>query len=302
MNEKQKNIAASIRQRLFNYAKENGLDFNLLLIRFANERLLYRLSISEHKNKFLLKGATLFTIWFDAPHRPTKDIDLLGFGSNEIVDLEKVFTEICRIEVEDGLLFDLENLKGIEIKEGEEYQGVRISSLAFLGKARINWQVDIGFGDAVTPEAKMIEMPTLLDLPAPELKIYPKETVVAEKFEAMVKLGILNSRMKDFWDLQVLVKEFEFESESLQEAILTTFERRKTKFPTDLPVALTEEFINDTGKQYQWKAFTEKNKFEDVSLDSVINLLKMFFKPLIGSVEQNRSLKAIWKKNKWLKK
>jgi predicted nucleotidyltransferase component of viral defense system len=283
MKEKKKNIAASVRQKLANYAKENDLDFNLLLYRFANERFLYRLSISEYKDQFLLKGATLFTIWFDAPHRPTRDIDLLGFGSNEIADIEEIFIELCRIETEDGLLMDAESVKGIEIKEGEEYQGVRISLLAFLGKARINLQVDVGFGDAVMPKAEMIKIPTVLALPAPELRAYQKETVIAEKFEALVKLGMLNSRMKDFWDLYILIGEFEFDQKLLQKAIKATFERRQTTLTDKLPIALTEEFINDKGKQTQWNAFLRKNKLKQISLELVIDSLKEFFQPIIDS-------------------
>ncbi len=287
MNEKQKNIAASVRQKLANYAKENDLDFNLLLYRFGNERLLYRLSISEYKNQFLLKGATLFTVWFNAPHRPTRDIDLLGFGSNKIADIEKIFVEICSIETEDGLRLDTKSIKGTEIKEGEEYQGVRISLLAFLGKARINLQVDVGFGDTVTPKAEITKIPTVLDLPAPKLKAYPKETVLAEKFEAMVKLGLLNSRMKDFWDVYLMIGEFDFDKTLLQKAIRATFERRQTKLPISLPLALTKEFADDPGKQIQWNAFLRKNKLDEIKLESVIDLLRDFFEPIVKSFSTN---------------
>lgn len=169
MTEK-KNIAASVHQRLKNVADKSGDEFNLLLRRFANERWLYRLSISEYRERFLLKGASLFTLWFDAPHRPTKDLDLLGFGSSEIKDVEKVFAEICETESEDSLTFDSESIKGSEIKEGQEYQGLRILFAAFLGKARIGLQVDVGFGDAVTPAAQTVEFPTVLDFPSPGLK------------------------------------------------------------------------------------------------------------------------------------
>lgn len=231
-----KNIAASIHQRLKNLLNETGEEFNLLLRRFANERWLYRLSISEYKDRFLLKGASLFTLWFNTPHRPTRDVDLLGFGSSGIADMEKIFKEICAVETEDGLIFKPETVKGGEIKEGQEYQGVRITFMALLGTAQIKLQVDVGFGDAVTPEAETIEFPTVLDFPKPRLKAYPKETVVAEKFEAMVKLGMLNSRMKDFWDLRLMISAFEFDGTILQQAIETTFERRQTVFPENLPL------------------------------------------------------------------
>lgn len=167
----------------------------------------------------LVKGASLFTFWFEHPHRPTRDVDLLGLGSSEIADVERVFRLICATEAEDGLRFDAGNVKGAEIKEGQEYRGVRITLTAFLGKARISLQIDVGFGAAVTPPAETVNFPTVLNFPAPRLLVYPKETVVAEKFEAMVKLGMLNSRMKDLWDLQILICEFDFDGATLQKAI-----------------------------------------------------------------------------------
>ena len=300
MTTEKKNLAASVHQRLYNYAKANGEDFNLLLVRFANERWLYRLSISTHKNRFLLKGASLFTLWFNVPHRPTRDIDLLGFGSNEIVGIEKAFTEICQIKADDGLEFRPETIKGSEIKEGEEYQGVRVSFLALLGNARISLQVDVGFGDAVTPKATSVAFPTVLDFPAPKLKAYPKETVVAEKFEAMVKLGMLNSRMKDFWDLRLMVSEFEFDGAIVQAAIQATFARRQTAFPTQAPLALTDEFSNDKGKQTQWSAFLRKNRLDNSKgLSEVIDLLRAFFLPIIESTQEGREFAAQWLSGKW---
>jgi predicted nucleotidyltransferase component of viral defense system len=209
--EKKKNIAASVRAKLKNKAKERQVEFQNLLVRFGNERLLYRLSQSEYQKSFMLKGASLFTIWTGEPHRPTKDMDLLGFGKNDIPTLENIFREICAIDGEDGLEFFAESIKGAEIRAEKTYQGVRITMLASLDGARIPLQIDIGFGDAVTPTAKTETIETILDLPKPQLRIYPKETVIAEKFEAMVKLGIGNSRMKDFWDVQFLIKNFEFE-------------------------------------------------------------------------------------------
>lgn len=300
MTEKNKNIVASIRQRLNNYAKGNGEDFNRLLTRFANERFLYRLSISEYKDRFLLKGASLFTLWFNAPHRPTRDVDLLGFGSSEITDIEKVFREICAVESADGLIFNAESVKGADIKEGQEYQGVRILFSVLLGTARIRLQFDVGFGDAVTPKAETVAFPTVLDFPAPELRAYPKETVVAEKFEAMVKLGITNSRMKDFWDLRFMISEFEFDGEILQAAIRATFERRQTAFPIDLPLALTDEFVEDAQKQMQWKAFLRKNKLEDFTeFRETIQLLAHFFLPIIESLRKDETFKATWVSMDW---
>jgi predicted nucleotidyltransferase component of viral defense system len=287
MTEKKKNLSASVHQRLSNYAKTSNEDFNQLLVRFCNERFLYRLSRSEYNDRFLLKGASLFTLWFNVPHRPTRDIDLLGFGSSEIADIEKIFRDICAVESEDGLYFDSKSVKGADIKEGQEYQGVRITLLVLLGKSRINLQIDIGFGDAVSPQAETVEFPTVLDFPKPKLQAYPKETAVAEKFEAMVKLGLTNSRMKDFWDLDVLIREFEFDDETIKTAVAATFERRRTAFPNDLPVALTAEFYLDRTKQIQWQAFIRKNKLDGAKdLEEIINSLKEFFSPIIESLNK----------------
>ena len=300
MTAEKKNIAASVHQLLKNQANENGEDFNLLLIRFANERLLYRLSLSKYQDRFLLKGASLLNLWFDTPHRPTRDIDLLGFGSNEIPDIEKIFSDICKVQSEDGLIFHPETVKGYNIKEGEEYQGVRVLFLAFLGNARMSLQIDVGFGDVVTPNAEMVDYPTILDFPAPQLQAYPKETVLAEKFEAMVKLGIANSRMKDFWDLRLIISEFEFDGYMVQKAVQATFARRQTTFPKDLPLALTEEFAKDIGKQTQWKAFLRKNKLDNSDdLDKIIDFLSNFFLPIIKASNQNILLNARWQKESW---
>lgn len=299
MTEK-KNLAASVHQRLKNVAAASGEDFNYLLRRFANERWLYRLSASAHRDRFLLKGASLFTLWFDQPHRPTRDLDLLGFGAPNIVRLETVFREICEIAASDGLTFDPASVKGGEIKEGQEYQGIRLLFAAFLGAARINLQVDVGFGDAVTPGAETIQFPTLLEFPAPELRAYPKETVMAEKFEAMVKLGISNSRMKDFWDLQTMIGEFEFDGATVQRAIAATFERRRTILPTRLPLVLTDEFADDKSKQTQWNAFVRKNKLANApNLAATINSLQAFFRAFIESAAQQKTLTARWQHGRW---
>lgn len=287
--EKKKNIAASVRAKLKNKAKEKGVEFQNLLVRFGNERLLYRLSRSEYQKSFMLKGASLFAIWTGEPHRPTKDMDLLGFGKNDIPTLENIFKEICAIDGEDGLEFFSESIKGAEIRAEKTYQGVRITLLASLDGARIPLQVDIGFGDAVTPTAKTETIETILDLPKPQLRIYPKETVIAEKFEAMVKLGIGNSRMKDFWDVQFLIKSFEFEGELLQKAIRATFANRQTAVPEKLPVALTETFTKSSDVIADWKAFIKRGKITtDTDFDLLIANLREFFAPIIEA-EANRA-------------
>ena len=294
-------MPASVRAKLQNIKDKTGEDFQLLLMRFAAERLLYRLSISSHKDKFLLKGAALFNVWFNEPHRPTKDVDLLGRGANDIPSLEAVFREICRIEAQDGLEFPLETLKGSLIREEEVYQGVRITLTALLGKARIPLQIDVGFGDAVTPKPKKETLPTLLDLPAPKIKLYPKETVVAEKFEAMVKLGIGNSRMKDFWDVNYLIGKLEFEGEILQAAIKATLKNRQTVFPNELPLALTDEFAENPAIILRWNGFIKRNKISnDTDFAEIIENLRRFYAPIINAIEINQEFNKIWKiENYW---
>lgn len=300
MTADKKNLAASVRQRLYNAAKANGEDFNLMLIRYANERWLYRLSVSEYKDKFYLKGASRLNLWFGKPHRPTRDIDLLGFGSSEIADIKAIFVEICGIEFSDGLEFQSETVKVGEIRSAAVYTGLRAKFLAFLGTARITVQVDIGFGDAVTPMAEPITIPALLEFPEPNLLGYPKETVIAEKFEAMVKLGIANSRMKDFLDLKLLIAEFEFDGAILQQALMATFERRQTRFPTDLPLALTEEFAADKSKQTQWSSFLRTTGLDDSDdLKEITDFLAVFFLPLIKASREEKKFNCVWNLKKW---
>ena len=237
----------------------------------------------------------------NTPHRPSHDIDLLGYGSNDEKDIQDIVSNICRIEFEDGLIFDSESIRTVEIKEGEEYQGVRVLFDVFLGKARISVQIDVGFGDAVTPNPITVDFPTLLDFPAPKLNVYPKETVTAEKFEAMVKLGMTNSRMKDFWDLYKLITEFEFNSLILTEALVATFDRRKTDFPTELPIALTADFADDPRKLTQWNAFIQKNGLESLKLEKLIEKLTEFFEPIIDSADSKKKLDARWTGKSWSK-
>ncbi len=289
------NLSASIRAKLQNIKEKTGEDFQLLLMRFATERLLYRLSISSHKNKFLLKGAALFNVWFNEPHRPTKDIDLLGSGENNIPTIEKIFREICQIQYPDGLEFSIETLQGSLIREEEIYQGVRITLTVMLAKARIPLQIDVGFGDAVTPKPKIETLPTLLGLPAPKLKLYPKETVVAEKFEAMVKLGIGNSRMKDFWDVNYLTKKFEFDGKVLQKAITATFKNRQTDFPNKLPLALTVEFATNQAILLRWNGFIKRNKItKDIDFAKIIENLRNFYEPIIKANKNEQEFTKIW--------
>lgn len=290
-------IAASVRQRLLNMSRDQGEDFQLVLTRFVLERLLYRLSRSEFRDQFILKGAMLFSLWGGTPHRATRDIDLLGFGESAVARLVMIFQAICLTQVEeDGVAFLPESVKGNEIREDQEYDGMRIMFEARLGKACISVQVDIGFGDAVTPEADLAEYPTTLDFPAPYLRIYPRETVVSEKFQAMVSLGMANSRMKDFYDLWIMGKTFPFNGGILAEAIVATFARRNTPLPVILPMALTAEFSEDPSKQTQWQAFIRRNQLSpaDLSLPAVVTEIREFLQPLLDARAQGDAFEFRW--------
>jgi len=273
-----RNLAASIRARLKNVADARKQDFNLVLTHYGLERLLYRLSVSPHAPDFLLKGALLFSLWYDIPHRPTRDADLLGFGPDDIGSVVAVFQDICRIASEDGIEFDPQQVVGSEIRKDAGYGGVRIEILAKLDGARLKLQVDIGFGDAVTPAPEAIEYPVLLnDLPSPQLRAYPKYTVVAEKFHAICLLGLANSRMKDYFDLWILLGEGTLDPGEMKRAIETTFARRKMAMPAVIPVGLSDGFAADAGKQAQWQAFLRKNRLGLLAMADVVKRLRDTF-------------------------
>jgi hypothetical protein len=274
-----KNIGASVRQRLLNKARETERPFSELLQYFAMERFLYRLSKSEYADKFVLKGALMLTAWNAPLLRPTMDIDLLGRIGNDIGAMAAIVREICarRVEPDDGLVFDAATVKAERIAEAAEYEGVRIRFRATLDAARIQMQLDVGFGDIVVPAAVATIYPTILDLPAPHLLAYSRETAIAEKFEAMVKLGELNSRMKDFFDIWLLSGSFDFDGSRLREAIEMTFKRRGTALPKPEPIALTPEFSFNPQKQAQWAGFIRRMKLHDVpSLPEIVDGLKEF--------------------------
>jgi hypothetical protein len=282
-----RNISASVRDRLLNKARTEKLDFNLLLTRYALERMLYRLSISKQRDQFLLKGALLFDLWFDVPHRPTHDADFLGFGSAEIPHIEEIFRDICRIEVEDGIAFQPDTVKAAEIRKEANYAGIRVTLLGMLDKARCPVQADIGFGDAVVPVPDEVDYPVILgEMPGPHLHVYPRYTVVAEKLEALTSLGMLNSRMKDYFDLWVLVRYSEFDMQVLIRAVAATFERRQTRIPNGVPVGLSDEFANDSLKEKQWNAFLRKNSIAPKPLSEVVTDLRDFLMPVLASASQ----------------
>ena len=269
------NRAASIRARLKQHPDTLKQDFNLTLTQYGLERLLYRLSVSEHAPNFLLKGALLFQLWYGQSHRPTRDADLLGFGPDDVPTLVGVFRTICSIAVDDGIVFDPESVAGTEIRKDAGYGGVRIDLRATLDGARLALQIDIGFGDAVTPAAQPVTYPTLLaDVPAPTLRAYPKATVVAEKLHAVTVLGMTNTRMKDFFDLWILLHDTTLDDAELQRAIEATFTRRQTAMPAAQPIGLSDAFAEDATKQVQWRAFLKKNRLQAMDLGDVISYVR----------------------------
>ena len=255
MPDRPRNVGASVRQRLLNLAHARGQPMELLLTRYALERLLHRLSLSPHRERFMLKGAMLLATWFDEPHRATRDVDLLGFGDAAEDALLATFREIMAVELDDGVGFDLKGLRIEAVREEVEYGGSRLRTTAALAGARIPITVDIGFGDAVEPGVEYIDLPVLLDMPSPHLRAYPPETVIAEKFHATVALGRANSRMKDYYDVWIPLSTFQLEPERMRRAIVATFARRNTVIPPEVPDGLSDAFATDLGKQRQWDAF-----------------------------------------------
>jgi predicted nucleotidyltransferase component of viral defense system len=271
-----RNIGASVRARLLSLAKERNQPFDLLLTRYVLERLLYRLSETRHRDQFALKGAILMTTWFDDPLRPTRDLDLLGFGAADPRAMIGVFREICAVEADDGVRFDAGSVTLDHFRERQEYGGFRTKIAATVDGARVRAFIDIGFGDAIEPGLVEIELPVLLDLPAPRLRTYSRETVIAEKFHAMVLLGLANTRMKDFYDIWALTRSYDFTGDRLARAIAATFARRKTAIPRETPEALTQAFVQQPGKLEQWAEFVAEVGGERPSLNAVIDDLAAF--------------------------
>jgi predicted nucleotidyltransferase component of viral defense system len=274
-----RDMDASVRARLLNYAKARRQPFDLVLTRFALERLLYRLSITMYKDRFVLKGAMLMTTWFDDPHRPTRDLDLLGIGDPDPEAMLGIFREICAVKADDGIVFDVAGLTIDRIREEQEYGGLRIKTTATISAAKVRVMIDIGFGDAIEPGLTEMDLPVLLDFPAPHLRAYARETVIAEKFQAAVALGRANSRMKDLYDIWLLSRTHEFKGDGLARAIAATFARRKTEIPSAPPDALTRAFAEDPAKIQQWNSFVEEVAFQPGSLAEVVDDLAAFLMP-----------------------
>ena len=286
-----------MRARLLTLAQRKGTDFQLMLTRYALERFLYRLSVSRYGNRFILKGAMLLTIWLDDPFRPTRDLDLLGFGDSEIVEIEAIFREICGGEVpDDGAIFDAADLRAEPIRDDTEYGGVRVQTRAMIAGAHVSIRIDIGFGDAVTPGPAEIDYPVLLDAPTPRLRTYPKETVIAEKFEAVVALGFTNSRMKDFYDLWMMTRHFDFDGKALAAAIRATFDRRGTEIPSHTPIGLSEAFAVAPEKMTQWLAFIRRDRLgaDAETLAEVIAKLRDFLLPVALVARDDSTLPQTW--------
>jgi len=259
MTQQRKNVGASVRDRLLQLARNRREDFQLVLLRYANERLLYRLSQTPHAAHFVLKGATLFTIWTEKPHRATRDLDLLGTGRRDAAAIREVFAETLAVTgPDDGVRFDSRTVVIQPIAANRDFGGHRVLLRAHVTTAEVRLQIDIGFGCPVTPGPVTVELPSLLGFPAPRVLAYPRETVVAEKLEAMVKRGLANSRMKDFHDVAMLAEQFAFAGPILLQAVRATFASRQTAIPTSDPTALTPAFYADPAKLMQWAGFVRK--------------------------------------------
>ena len=290
-------IAASVRARLTDQARKRGDDVQLVLLRFAIERLIFRLAQSKYRDQFILKGAMLFSLWAPVPYRSTGDLDLLGEGDPTASRFVKIFREICTSTVpDDGVVFDGDSVTAEQARPDTDDQGVLVELNATLAGARLRLRIDIGFGDIVTPEAQTVDYPSLLDFPKPRLRAYPPETVVAEKLEAIVTLGMRNSRMKDFLDIFVIAKTFPFEGAILLQAVASTFARRKTMAPVETPVALTAAFTKDSTKQTQWRAFLGRSKIElaPESLSEVVSFVKVFVAPILIAARDGVKFNKAW--------
>ena len=291
---KPKNTAASVRQRLLNLSKSERRPFQEVLQYYAMERFLYRLSMSPHGGKFVLKGALMLRAWRAPEVRPTMDIDVLGKASNEQAAVVRQIQEMLAVEVEpDGIDFDAATVQGERITEDADYAGIRIRFRGTLESARINMQVDVGFGDVVFPEPEAIVLPTLLDFPAPALQGYSRESTIAEKFEAMVSFGELNSRMKDFFDIWLLSRTFDFDGNNLAEAIKRTFDRRGTELPETI-TAFTPEF--SAVKQVQWRAFVRRLRDDSMIPDfaAVVSAMATFLSPIAQALLTGAPMPNRW--------
>jgi predicted nucleotidyltransferase component of viral defense system len=290
-------IAHSVRQRLLNIARETGQDYNRILVRYSLERLLYRLSVSEFSDRFILKGAMLFVVWADQQYRATQDLDLLGIGSNSPQQVADSFRQIAEVlpQTPDGMAYISETITAGLIREDMKYEGVRIRMDSRLGNARIPLSIDVGFGDSITPPPTSGQYPVLLEAPAPVLRMYQRETAIAEKLHAMVERGVLNSRMKDFADIWYLAQHFDFDGQTLAGAISSTFARRDLALPAE-PIAFTAEFAQRDDKQTQWKAFVRRSSPEGLpsQFGQVVDGIAVFLGPIVVGLSTDQQMPQRW--------
>ena len=293
-----RNIPASVRQRLLNLARNQEVRFNVVLQRYAAERFLYRVSVSSEVDRFVLKGAALFRIWDGKEARPTRDIDFLAIWSEDRASIRSALEAICGIPCpEDGVVFDPTTIRIADIREEQPYGGLRMRVQGKLGSIRLPLQVDIGFGDVITPEPEERNYPTLLDLPAPRLWTYPRETLIAEKFDAMVRLGATNTRVKDLWDIACLARHFAFDGETLRTAIEETFRRRRTSFAGERPVALLPGHYEDTARSQRWQVLQRQIGTEADGPARLIDAgeeLRRFLGPVCDSLIERRPFTQAW--------
>lgn len=296
MEKEFKNKSASVRAKLMNIARAGGIDFDTLLLRYFQERFLYRLSISKFSNHFVLKGGLLFICFKMPSSRPTKDIDFLAEQvKNDHDDIKLIFRDIAKATCDDGVIFDSSSITTERIKEDADYEGIRLKIVATLGQARKRMQMDIGFGDIIIPKAKVIKFPTLLEEKPPKVRVYSIESIISEKFETMVKLAMANSRMKDFYDVYSLSLSNNFQGNRLKKAIEATFQRRETPIP-DNPLVFREEFYENKERQKQWAAFIRKLRLYDVSqeFNEIMRKIIYFLEPVIISIKDRTNIDKSW--------
>jgi len=291
-------IQASIRDRLRNKAKETNRPLAEVLQYYGMERLLYRFSRSEYADQFVLKGALLFTVWQVPERRTTLDIDFLARYDNQVASIEAVMKDVCNVAVApDGLMFDAKTVKGFKIKEDADYEGVRVKFMGYLERSHIPMQIDVAFGDIVYPKTREIDYPVILDFPKPHLKGYPVESVISEKFEAMIKLGLLNSRMKDFYDIWLMMRQFNFDGTNLAEALRRTFRHRKTALPKGTPLFAEEIYDEESDRQTLWKAFLKKGNIRHApdKLSATAKYIEDFLVKPLTAVNKGLEFKEKWK-------
>ena len=293
---KQENLEVSVLARLKKLSQERNTDYQLILTRYAIERFLYRLSCSKYQESFILKGAILLLAHTNSCYRPTRDLDLLGFIAESGSSLKKIISEICTEDVpNDGVSYLPDTITIIDIREESKYEGKRVKLLAHIGKTRIQIQIDIAFGDAVFPEPERIKYPTLLTFPEPHIRAYPLEAIIAEKLETMISLGIINSRMKDIYDVYTLIKSFSFDGEILSRSIAETFTRRKTALPKNTPIVFSKEFADDNTKKNQWAGFLKKTGLSiSEELDEILNKISNCIQPIIEHLQSREPFTFFW--------